>query len=258
MWRAIGSSVIGTSHEKLLTPCQDSCEYYSCILGSERVLLIAIADGAGSAKASEIGSKEAVAHLLRQISRSELTLIEINEQTAAEWFLSTRKRLDAVGEENGIAVPDLACTLMFAILADCCSIFGQVGDGAWVAKSSKGDYETATWPSGGEYANQTTFITSPNWREVMQFRVLREPLSEVAGFTDGLQNVALHFASRSVHAPFFDSKFQALRTTDDETSLRAPLMDFLASPTLCERTDDDKTLVLACRSEVMLLGDAAR
>ncbi len=257
MWRAIGTSVIGTSHEKLQTPCQDSCEYYSCILGSERVLLIAIADGAGSAKSSEIGSREAVSHLLREISACGLNLIEITEQTAVGWLLSTRKRLESVSEAEGIAVRELACTLMFAILADSCSLFGQVGDGAWVAKSN-GNYETATWPSGGEYANQTTFITSPNWRDVMQFTVRRERLCEVAGFTDGLQNVALHFASRAVHAPFFESKFKALRTTDDETSLRAPLMDFLASPGLCERTDDDKTLVLACRSEVMLLGDALR
>jgi hypothetical protein len=90
----------------------------------------------------------------------------------------------------------------------------------------------------------------------MQFKILIEPLSAVAGFSDGLQNVALHFASRSVHRPFFEGKFRALETTDDETSLLAPLMEFLASPALEERTDDDKTLVLACRQEVKLLGDS--
>lgn len=257
MWRAIGTSVIGTSHQKLKKPCQDACEYYASILGFERALLIGIADGAGSANCSEIGSKEAVAHLLREISKWKLGLTHVNEQTAAGWLLSTREHLETVGDSNGIGVTDLACTVMFAILADSCSIFGQVGDGGWIAKSN-GNYETPTWPSGGEYANQTTFITSPKWREAMQFNVLRKPLSEVAGFTDGLQNVALHFASRSVHAPFFDSKLEALRRTDDETSLRAPLIEFLASPSLCERTDDDKTLVLAWRSEVMLLADAAR
>ena len=91
----------------------------------------------------------------------------------------------------------------------------------------------------------------------MQFAVHREPHAAVAGFSDGLQNVALHFASRSVHAPFFDSKFEALQTTEDETSLRVPLMEFLSSAALAERTDDDKTLVLACRQEVKLLGDSA-
>lgn len=257
MWRVIGSSVVGASHEKLRIPCQDYCGYQFCILGSERALVIGIADGAGSAKASEIGSQETVDHLLRQIANCDMGVIAIQEETATKWLQSARDHLDSVAVERAIPVGDLACTVLFAILADSGAIFCQVGDGGWIAKFD-GSYMTATWPSGGEYANQTTFITSPNWREVMQFKVLREPLSAVAGFSDGLQNVALHFASRSVYAPFFDSKFKALEETDDETSLRAPLMEFLSSAALAERTDDDKTLVLACRQEVKLLGDSAR
>ncbi len=256
MWRVTGASVVGASHLKLQTPCQDYCGYQFCILGSERVLVIGIADGAGSAKSSDIGSQETVEHLLRQIANSGLGLIQIHEEIAAGWVQSARDHLNDVAAERELSVRDFACTLLFAILADSGAVFCQVGDGGWVVKSN-GGYTTATWPSGGEYANQTTFITSPDWREVMQFNVLREPLSAVAGFSDGLQNVALHFASRSVHAPFFDSKFKALKSTDDETSLRAPLMEFLASAALAERSDDDKTLVLACHQEVKLLGNSA-
>jgi hypothetical protein len=253
MWRAIGSSVVGTSHQKLQTPCQDFCDYYSCFLGSDRVFLIGIADGAGSASASDIGSEEAVRHVLQSIARSGLSLFEINEKIAADWLLSTRERLDAVAHERKIPVRELACTTLVAILGESCAVFVQVGDGAWIAHKN-GTYEAVTWPSGGEYANQTTFITSPNWREVMQFRVVREALSAVAGFSDGLQSLALHIASRSVHAPFFDSKFKALEAADDETNLRAPLIEFLSSPALVARTDDDKTLVLACRRDLKLLG----
>jgi hypothetical protein len=254
MWRAVGTSVVGASHQKLQIPCQDSCDYRSCILGSERVLIIGIADGAGSAKASDIGSQEIVAHLLREISNCGLGLIEVQEQVVGDWLQSAREHLSNVAAEKGIAVNDLACTVLFAILGDSRAVFGQVGDGAWIIRAN-GNYTPATWPSRGEYANQTTFITSTNWREVMQFKTVREPLSAIAGFSDGLQDVALHFASRSVHAPFFDSKFEALETIDDDTSLRAPLIEFLSSAALGERTDDDKTLVLACRREVKLLGN---
>ena len=256
MWRAIGASVIGTSHEKAQTPCQDSCAYYSCFLGSERVMVIAIADGAGSAAASEIGSSEAVQCILRQIANSGLTLFEISEGTVAKWMKVAREHLESVALARGVTSRDLACTLMFAILGEFASIFAQVGDGAWVARGHNGA-AIATWPSGGEYANQTTFITSPNWREVLQFRVIVEPLRSVGGFSDGLQSVALHFGSRSVHAPFFEAKWDALHAADDETSLHAPLVAFLGSPALAERTDDDKTLVLACRQEVKLLAGPA-
>jgi hypothetical protein len=253
MWRAIGSSVVGSSHQKLQTPCQDSCHYYSSILGSERVLLIGISDGAGSAKASEVGSFETVQHILQCVTNSGLHLLEINEHVARNWIHSARSRLEEVAKERNLSTKDLACTILFAILGESRSIFVQVGDGAWVAHFN-GGYEPITWPSGGEYANQTTFITSPNWSEVLQFKVLPQPLTSVAGFSDGLQNVALHFASRSVHIPFFASKFDALHGTPDETSLCAPLIEFLSSAALLERTDDDKTLVLACRRDLKLLG----
>lgn len=253
MWRAIGASVIGTSHEEAQLPCQDASAFHSCILGSERVMIVAIADGAGSARASEIGSAAAVEHLLRQLASSGRTLLEMDEALATEWMQNARDHLEALAVEKELPSRDLACTLMFAILGEFTSIFGQVGDGAWVAQGSDGVLPV-TWPSGGEYANQTTFITSPDWREAMQFRVIREPLRAVAGFTDGLQNIALHFASRSAHAPFFEPKWSALLAADDETSLHAPLLAFLTSAALAERTDDDKSLVLACRQEVKLLG----
>lgn len=257
MWRVVGTSVVGASHEKLQTPCQDYCGYQSCILGAERALVIGIADGAGSAKASEIGSQETVEHLLRQIATCDLNLGAITDEIAAGWVQNARDHLEDVAADRELSVRDLACTLLFAILTETGAVFCQVGDGAWILQSN-GFYQTATWPSGGEYANQTTFITSPNWREVLQFKVIRDRITAVAGFSDGLQNVALHFASRTVHGPFFASKFKALMDIDDETSLKAPLIEFLSSPALAERTDDDKTLVLACRQEVMLLGDSAR
>ena len=39
-------------------------------------------------------------------------------------------------------------------------------------------------------------------------------------------------------------------------SLISPLIEFLSSERVAERTDDDKTLVLACRKELFLLADA--
>ena len=252
MWRAVGTSTIGTSHEKLNLPCQDYCAYYSCILGSDRVLVAAIADGAGSAKNADIGARESVLHILHQITNCNLALLDIDEQTAVGWFEGVRNRLNAVADERKILFRDLDCTLLFAILGEYCSIFGQTGDGAWIIKSETG-YDPATWPTRGEYANQTFFVTLPNWRDTMQFSRIMKPLEAVAGFSDGLQDLALHFASQSVHAPFFDSKFSALRNCEDETSLKSPLAEFLQSPALVARTDDDKTLFLACRKETILL-----
>jgi serine/threonine protein phosphatase PrpC len=78
MWRVVGTSVVGASHHKSQTPCQDTCDYRFCTLAGERALVIAIADGAGSAKASEVGSQQAVEQLLRQVGSSELAVLQID------------------------------------------------------------------------------------------------------------------------------------------------------------------------------------
>ena len=101
------------------------------------------------------------------------------------------------------------------------------------------------WPQVGEYANTTWFVTSADFEQMLQVR--GEAVDEVALFTDGLQMMALHFATRSVHRPFFEPLFAALRGAAQPEDLVVPLRAFLDSPAVNERTDDDKTLVLAVR-----------
>jgi hypothetical protein len=63
--------------------------------------------------------------------------------------------------------------------------------------------------------------------------------------TDGLQRLALDFTARTPHLPFFQPLFAALRAAPDVESLAGPFREFLDSQRINERTDDDKTLVLA-------------
>jgi hypothetical protein len=252
MWRAAGTQVAGTSHAKLDIPCQDFCAYERAIIGSTSALMIAIADGAGSARLSQVGARSAVEHLLRLIPLQLPSIIEANEDLARQWLDRTRQHLEGIANEQSADVHDFACTILFAVLGEFASFFVQVGDGAWVVQKN-GEYFAATWPSGGEYANETTFLTSPNWNTSISFRMVVGGISAVAGFTDGLQRLALQLNSRSVHVPFFKPLFDVLRSSEDETTLISPLIEFLSSERVVERTDDDKTLVLACRQEPLLL-----
>jgi hypothetical protein len=79
------------------------------------------------------------------------------------------------------------------------------------------------------------------------FRSLEQRVDELALFTDGLQPLALHYASRTVHAPFFVPMFDSLRRSTDIDGLESPLKQFLKSKPVIDRTDDDKTLMLATR-----------
>ena len=60
-WHVVGASVRGTAHEKDDTPCQDAHDYR---LLPNNTLLVAVADGAGSADRSAEGAALAVAEIL--------------------------------------------------------------------------------------------------------------------------------------------------------------------------------------------------
>ncbi len=255
MWKAVGTSVAGTSHLELKVPCQDYSAYERVVIGSAPALIIAIADGAGSARLSHVGAQEAVGYLLRIIPRELPSVFDISEHVSRQWLKDTRAHLQEVSSREDCGLSDLGSTILVAILTDLVSFLIQIGDGAWIIERN-GEYTAATWPSDGEYINETTFLTSPNWEESIKYEVAAGALSAVAGFTDGLQRLALQFESRSVHAPFFEPLFGVLRAAEDETSLISPLIAFLSSDRIAERTDDDKTLVLACRTQPLFLHNA--
>src|SRR5262249_38182236 len=138
------------------------------------------------------------------------------------------------------------CTLLTAVVSKDAAVFSQIGDGAIVLAEADG-YQPVFWPQMGEYASTTFFLTAPDFAERMAFRIIESTVDELSLFTDGLQSLALHYASRNAHAPFFAPLFEGLRKASEIESLEGPLHRFLTSQSVIDRTDDDKTLVLASR-----------
>ena len=68
-WRAVVRSSVGTRHKKQQQPCQDYGKY--CILNHNDAIVGAVADGAGSAKYSDIGAKLAVETVMAIFSEIE-------------------------------------------------------------------------------------------------------------------------------------------------------------------------------------------
>lgn len=251
MWAVVSASVVGTSHETNSTPCQDSCHFIRSRIGTDDVLLAAVSDGAGSASHSKLGSSEAVQHLLKLVSQEEIDLAAISEEQVRRWYGSVLDHLVNVGQRESVAVGDLACTLLLAIAWRNGAVFAQVGDGAWIIER-KGQLVAGTWPETGEYANVTVFLTTKNALvpspqgeiQHLQFRRLDGPIDAVAGFTDGLQALALDYGRQVPFERFFMTMFTPLRAASDETQLIEPLEQLLASEVITSRTDDDKTLLL--------------
>jgi hypothetical protein len=160
------------------------------------------------------------------------------------WYDQARRRLSLEASIRGVATRELACTLLAAVLDTECAVLSQIGDGAIIYRDG-GGYQIAFWPQSGEYANTTNFLTDGAFEDHVLVRLVAPGPDGIALLTDGLQPLALHYATQTAHAPFFDPMLDALRLEMDPDRLRDPLNQFLASRAVCERTDDDKTLVLA-------------
>ncbi|HEY4640972.1 MAG TPA: PP2C family serine/threonine-protein phosphatase [Thermoanaerobaculia bacterium] len=249
-WRWLNASVAGTSHASSGTPCQDDC-LIDLASGAAGEVLIAIAsDGAGSAAHAEEGSALACETLYAAAAEWLEGGVpdNVTREVAEAWIHRLRTAIESRAREHSATMRDFACTLVAAILCERAAVFLQIGDGAIVVAT--GDvHEVVFWPDSGEYANMTFFTTDEDWQKHVHFEVRAAAFDDVALMTDGLQRLALHYDTHTPHAPFFASMFGALQSSAAgfDGDLEPALVAFLHSDAVNERTDDDKTLVLATR-----------
>lgn len=249
MWAVVSASVTGTSHEAANLPCQDACNFLRLICGGEEVLVAAVADGAGSASHSQIGSKEAVQFIVKTANQhSNSLLCDLDCDRVRNWFELVLEHLKNVAVREAVTLGDLACTLLLGIVWRNGAVFSQIGDGAWIIEKD-GEIAVGTWPQTGEYANVTVFVTTEGAINNLQFRKYEGVVSAVAGFTDGLQTLALDYSGQTPFTRFFKALLAPLRNNSDETELIAPLQQMLSSKLITARTDDDKTIILAAWRE---------
>lgn len=247
-WKLLCHSAIGSSHYRNGEPCQDYAHGRAFMVGTSPVLVVACSDGAGSASQAALGAKLACLTFLHQaIHQLEdgLRTPDITDRQVLHWYEQARRRLSLEACLGNMDLGDFACTLLTAIVSHEGAVFAQIGDGVIILGERSG-YQAVFWPQSGEYANTTFFLTGTDFAERLVIRSVAEPVDQLAMLTDGLQSLALHYASRTVHAPFFDPMFQSLRQSHPE-ALEGPLRGFLDSKQVNDRTDDDKTLILATR-----------
>ncbi|QQS55010.1 MAG: protein phosphatase 2C domain-containing protein [Candidatus Competibacteraceae bacterium] len=253
-WRHVHASVVGVAHLADGIGCQDACAAQLLLPGSEPgVLVLAAADGAGSAALSGVGAELSCQTLLTECA-AWLATAPLDEDwtptVAATLFQQVRNALERLAADEGQPLREFACTLLGAVVAADRALFLQIGDGAIVIDAPDTGYRPVFWPQAGEYANETYFVTDATAAAHLEYAILSEPVVEIALLTDGLQRLALHYQTRQAHEPFFRPLFQRLREHPEPgcpAVLVTALERLLADPAINQRTHDDKTLILATR-----------
>ena len=246
-WMWAGATCRGTSHVRDGTVCQDTCR---CIVVGEAhdVLVATVSDGAGSARFSKFGSV-ITCRTISEAARAHFAKSRCTpaDEEAWEWVDLARDRLLIASEKLQVTRRELAATLIAVIATDADTLVLHVGDGAAVCKIDQ-KWLVPSWPAQGEYASTTFFITDD---PAPDLRITRLPYTDaVAVFSDGLERLLLRFSDRTVAETFFDKQVTTVRTNSrpgQAQFVNASLRQFLDSTKINERTDDDKSLIVAVR-----------
>ncbi|MBD0710560.1 MULTISPECIES: PP2C family serine/threonine-protein phosphatase [unclassified Streptomyces] len=264
-WRVHGTSATGYRHQRERMPCQDAWGFRESAAG----LVLAVADGAGSAPRSRDGARQAVRLAL-----------DAFEPLVAPWRLlpdaaARKEELTRAFREvretflRWCAGPPgpYATTLTVVVLAE--GWLGQVsvGDGIVVVRAGgtgpgagAESGEPASYHllprahTGSEYANETVFVGSANALGQLRVDCLRDgAVDGVLLSTDGLTHALLRRAPAVPHPlphdAFLGHLFDRLARPDyDHDEEERRLSDFLGSDQITRVTGDDKTLLWAIRT----------
>jgi hypothetical protein len=243
VWRWASASVIGTSHLHTGDRLQDAYAVADLDRGG---IFAVVSDGAGSAKFGAYGAWLTCRFLTVRFRE----WIRLNpklptDEILTDWIDELRDRISAVATERQSTPRQFAATLAAVVATASETITLQIGDSSIVGRKGS-EWHVLCWPENGEYASSTYFVTDDPEPRLKIARHDREH-SAFALFSDGVGDLALSMLEQAAHPQFFDPM---IRPVDEAlgagrlVDLSGKLKTYLAGPAVCNRTDDDKTLIL--------------
>ena len=257
-WRVAAATAAGASHLRDNTPNQDAVAHRLLDTGRGQVVVIAVADGAGSAPRSDEGSNIAVATAVAALSRGverKLAAARVEHLASSLVRDAIKRAKNAVARyarQANVEPRELASTLIVAVASERLITAAQVGDGAVVAFNIDGGLaRTLCAAHTGEYANETTFITSRTrpHRVASVGHAAGSDYDTLALITDGLQNLALTMPEREAFMGFWNPMLHDLAQTDEPEAVPGRLYGFISGGRVQSRTSDDVTIAIATRTK---------
>jgi hypothetical protein len=208
-------------------------------------MAIAVADGLGSAAASEAGAKLAVESAIKAMTDASVEGIRSHEDIVRHAVAAARSALQDRAVVTPCELRDLACTLILAFFAHSQLAVAHIGDGAVVVQA-EGQLQLVSGPGDSEFTNEVVPLTSTDWEKQVRIASLTSHIDSIAVFTDGCQRAAFRKSEKGLEVfdRFFNPIFAYARDVFDIAEGIKEIEGLLASKKLCENSDDDKTLVV--------------
>ncbi len=254
MLLAYGMSIVGSSHIEKNVPCQDSHRYE---LLSNGWLAIAVADGVGSAKHSEIASKMACDVFIETCKTcitQETEPTELKSIIQKAYISADRKIKDYVCTIND-NITDYDTTLSTVIYDGTHIVYGHSGDGGIVILTTSGDYVKVTKP---QKANDGICVIPLRAGEThWEFGECEADVASVLLATDGVYDNFMPYLLRDqpveLYVPlirwFMDNNVIGI-TSENQEQVRESRQGFLCGES-CKSITDDKTVVVAFNADIV-------
>lgn len=224
------------------------------------MLIAVVADGAGSTTDGQIGA-EVACRIFTEIVTDFLKVKDasvksLNQDFGRLWISYFQQKIARTAEQNKKEMRDYASTFVGAVVGERAAAFYQIGDGGIVFSPSgaSASYRFAIAPVEAEYVNVTDFVTDETAAERLRFELVEEKIEDLILFSDGIYAVAVDYQKGAPHEPFLMPMIAPLRNGAAANGLNEKLENFLSSPKINEKTDDDKTIILASRAVAQLAG----
>lgn len=236
--------MIGTGHLERGGKLEDA---YVVRAVGDGLFVAIVADGAGSALYGKYGAwlvcRRILQRLNQNLSAKKNPVPDI--ETFTDWIDDIRDEISHHAKKRQSLPRQFATTVAGIIFNNEYLAHFSIGDSAVVARKGE-EWLTLCFPENGEYASTTYFLTdepSPK----LKFERIENDFDAFSLFTDGIAEIALSFQECSAHKPFFDRMIlpiDRLTVSGVSKELSSSLKLWLGSERVCQRVDDDKTIIL--------------
>ena len=258
-WRVIAVSQRGLGHEISDIPNED---YYSaCVVPATpnipETVIICVADGAGSARLSELGSKTvsrvSVATLLSRL-KSDADILRDTAIARQELLTAAEISIEALkscATDNDANFEDLATTMQLVIANEILVAVLHIGDGRTVVLETD-KFRNFSQPFNGEYTNETEFVTSRDGTLCDNPGLDRKEINGtdiygVSVSTDGLDPLAVTLTTDEPFEGFYKPVFRMPWQAEGIENATIQLSRTLGMIETRQKSTDDITIVVATR-----------